>query len=192
MSNTYTVTMTEGYMGSTGYMGNHSGLFGADLSAGIRAAFKECGIKGATVKVSTYSGGQSITVTVKAKPAEFLTVDEMTQKLSVLDTESFGWVYDPDARQSVDMWEAAEWDNDKKQRCIRTYAENLRTRYSGKYGNNINQYHIDEIKEMRPELRRKLAKIKSICDSFNYSRTNIMVDYFDCGFYLEIRVKEVE
>ncbi len=53
---------TDGYMGGGAVYGSKSrkALYGADLSAAIRADIKAAGIKGVTVKCKSYSGGQSV------------------------------------------------------------------------------------------------------------------------------------
>lgn len=47
-------------------------LYGADLSAAIRADIKAAGLKGVTVKCKSYSGGQSITATIRTSPADYI------------------------------------------------------------------------------------------------------------------------
>lgn len=47
-------------------------LYGADLSAAIRADTKAAGLKGVTVKCQSYSGGQSITATIRTSPADYI------------------------------------------------------------------------------------------------------------------------
>ena len=63
----------DGYMGGGAVYGSKSNryLFGSDLSAAIRADLKKAGIK-ATVKVHSYAGGQSITVTYKTTSADYI------------------------------------------------------------------------------------------------------------------------
>ncbi len=65
---------TDGYMGGGAVYGSKSNkrLYGADLSAAIRADIKVAGIKGVTVKCKSYSGGQSITATIRTSPADYI------------------------------------------------------------------------------------------------------------------------
>lgn len=67
---------TDGYMGGGAVYGSKSNksLYGAELSAAIRADIKAAGIKGVTVKCKSYSGGQSITATIRTSAADY--VDE--------------------------------------------------------------------------------------------------------------------
>ena len=65
---------TDGYLGGGAVYGSKSrkALYGADLSAAIRADIKAAGIMGVTVKCKSYSGGQSITATIRTSPADYI------------------------------------------------------------------------------------------------------------------------
>ena len=60
--------------------------------------------------------------------------------------------------------------------------------YGAKYGIQVNQYrnYDDRFTE---DFNRKLNLIYQITNSFNYNKSNGMVDYYDVGFYYGIRVK---
>ena len=66
--------VSDGYMGGGAVYGSKSrkALYGADLSAAIRADTKAAGLKGVTVKCQSYSGGQSITATIRTSPADYI------------------------------------------------------------------------------------------------------------------------
>ena len=65
-------------------------LYGADLSAAIRADIKSAGIKGVTVKCKSYSGGQSITATIRTSAADYINEADYIAAYRVRGN----WVYD--------------------------------------------------------------------------------------------------
>lgn len=83
---------TDGYMGGGAVYGSKSNkaLYGADLSAAIRADIKVAGIKGVTVKCKSYSGGQSITATIRTSPADYVDEADYIAAYRVRGN----WVYD--------------------------------------------------------------------------------------------------
>lgn len=83
---------TDGYMGGGAVYGSKSNkaLYGADLSAAIRADIKAAGIKGVTVKCKSYSGGQSITATIRTSPADYVDEADYIAAYRVRGN----WVYD--------------------------------------------------------------------------------------------------
>ena len=83
---------TDGYMGGGAVYGSKSrkALYGADLSAAIRADIKAAGIKGVTVKCKSYSGGQSITATIRTNAADYVDEADYVAAYRVRGN----WVYD--------------------------------------------------------------------------------------------------
>jgi len=56
------------------------------------------------------------------------------------------------------------------------------------YGIQCNQYR-DHDDRFTADFNRKLNLIYRIVNSFNYDKSNAMVDYFDVGFYYHVDVK---
>ncbi len=69
---------------------SNKALYGADLSAAIRADIKAAGIKGVTVKCKSYSGGQSITATIHTSAADYIDEADYIAAYRVRGN----WVYD--------------------------------------------------------------------------------------------------
>ncbi len=84
--------VSDGYMGGGAVYGSKSNksLYGADLSAAIRADIKAAGIKGVTVKCKSYSGGQSITATIRISAADYVDEADYIAAYRVRGN----WVYD--------------------------------------------------------------------------------------------------
>ena len=182
--------LTDGYLGATAVYGTKSNrrLYGAELSAAIRAEFKAAGIKGVTISCKQYSGGQSLTITVKSSAKDFVPRDEFMRnykpvfccdRLYLGDHESIT----RDAYYALDP----NGDGENIRRAAAAYA------YDSSISRNqsINQYYIDadHYPEYTAAMLDRLRQINSIVSAYRYDNSNGMVDYFDTNFYYTITVK---
>lgn len=181
-----------GYLGATATSGAKSNrhLYGADLSAAIRADIKAAGIKGVSIRVKEYFGGQNITATIKATAAD------------LVGRESYIKAYQPRGNW-VDL-ESGEciswrtyWDRLNEQSAADGVPEIQRSAGGLAYDNatstschhQINQYHISAYTEYTPAFLAKLEAVNAIIKNYNYDDSNSMVDYFDTNFYYTLAVK---
>ena len=178
----YTVNPMPGYMGAQGYRGNNAfrSLYGAELSKAIRQALKEDGIKGVSVRVQTYTGGQSITLTIKAKPTDYVPMLEYVENAEWRDIAPFDQVEDPLHPGHTFYWYDVDPDEQESLR-YRVAEKHMRDFATG--NRQINHYCLERYTEFKPEFLKKLQRINQIVTSFNYDESNSQVDYFDCGFY---------
>ena len=176
----------DGYMGGGSVYGSKSNryLFGADLSAAIRADLKKAGIK-ATVKVHSYAGGQSITVTYKTTPADYI---PFAQYLEAYRISCSGWIYfgigasefiHADKYFSLDRAEQERIREDAA-RYAYTQATTDETRFSP-----------SRIDWLTDEAKAVVERIDAIVSAYRYDCSNSMVDYFDTNFYYDIALKPV-
>lgn len=187
----YSVTTRPGYMGAVAWDGNNShrsDLYGAGLSRAIREALKGDGIKGVTVAVSTYSGGQSIKLTIKATPADYIELGQYILGTTIFDFASFDWIDDTDEGRRVSKYDVNDWSPEK---VDRVHTELARRDYERMTTGSVslNHYHIDDYKAFTPSFTKKLHRIAQIVNSFNYDDSNSQVDYFNRGFYEDWFVK---
>ena len=183
----YSVTTRPGYMGATAWDGSNSrrsDLYGAGLSKAIREALKGDGIKGVTVSVKTYTGGQSITLKITATPRDYLELAEYIDATHIWDFSAFGWIVDTDSEtgERVSTEAVNGWSHEKMRRVHAELARRDLESMKGEHA-QLNHFHIDNYKVFRPDFIKKLHRIAQIVDSFNYDDSNSMVDYFDRGFY---------
>ena len=174
----------EGYMGGGAIYGSKSNhyLFGPDLSAAIRADIKKAGIKGVTVKVKTYSGGQSIAATVKVAPDEFIPFDQYLESYRI--TGSTAWIYfDNGEYIHCDKYWAA--DADERERIRRAAAE-YDYRNATTKENNYRNTHSDHLTQAA---RAKIEQVEALIAAYRYDCSNSMVDYFDTNFYYDVYLK---
>lgn len=175
----------DGYMGGGAIYGSksHKWLFGADLSAAIRADLKKAGIKGATCKVHTYSGGQSITVTFKTTEADYIPFE---QYLDSFRLNCSGWItYGPGAGEFIHADKYFSLDGDERERIRRAAAAYQYTKYTTQESTP----RVDWIDWLTAEAKAIVERIDAIISSYRYDCSNSMVDYFDTNFYYDICLK---
>ena len=189
----YTMTAREGYMGAIAWDGNnsHKFLYGADLTKALRDAFKKCNIKGVTVRAKTYSGGQSIYVTICPKDGDLVSVDEYANACTLEDFGHSAWMQDPEnGWKSILTEEVWKMPEEEQRRLI---TANAKSRYESITGGSRDVGRgIDEEKIFTDQFKARLHAIKKIVNSFNYDDSNSMVDYFDRGFYDHYNLKKKE
>lgn len=184
-------TISEGYLGATRWDGNKSGkyLHGAELSKAIREELKAQGIKGVSVSCKTFSGGQEVTIKVKATAADFIGRDEYINDYAAGKYGlSAAWfcTEDGESIHSTALF-SDKYSNEEQHRIIRSHAaREYDHAVSG--STDINHYRIDDNKIYNEAFRVKLHKINAVLDTYHYDDSNSMVDYFDTNFYRNITV----
>ena len=190
----YGVTLSEGYMGATEWTGaqyaNGKRLYGAELSKAIREALKRCGIGGCFVRVKTYSGGQSIDVTVKASEADFITQSEYADSQDPSKSGQMPrayWLTTPEGEQI--HRDAMPWGD--ADRCNAIFRHTADLYYAHMMKNIMDDgANYNNVRDLcRDGLKRKIGAIQKVLDAFNHDDSNGMVDYFDRHFYDDIFVK---
>lgn len=181
---------TDGYMGGGAVYGSKSNLhlYGADLSKAIREDIKRAGIKGVTVRCKSYSGGQSIGVTVALRPDEFVSLAEYVGKYEI--TPENTWIYTGNGEPIfVDYYfgqlSAQEQEETRVAAAEYDY-ERMTTRE-----NRVNEFYIDEETHFTPETLAKIKTIQAIICAYRYDESNSQVDYFHTNFYYDIYTKPV-
>ncbi len=176
----------DGYMGGGSIYGSKSNhhLYGADLSAAIRADLKKAGIKGVTVRCKTYAGGQSITATVKVTPEGY------ADRASFIAGWKFpcsSWGYAPEVGSIHGERFYSIGDPAEQERIRQTVAAyEYDTRTTSRQG--VNHFYLGEISYLTAETRAKLQRVCDIIADYRYDNSNSMVDYFDTNFYYNIEV----
>ena len=183
--------ISEGYMGAyrwDGYKSNKH-LYGSDLSKAIRQDIKAHGIKGATVRVHSYSMGQSITVTIKATEEDFIPFDEWKKDKHIWDFAQFGHIILEDVTyKRIDFDEYNALDEEEKERIFEL---NARLDYDREKEAQHIEY-TDRYTTFKDAFRAKVEKIDEIIKTFRYDDSNGMVDYFNTNFYYGIEIKMME
>lgn len=176
----------DGYMGGGAVYGSksHKWLFGADLSAAVREDLKKAGIK-ASCKIHTYSGGQSLTVTLKTTAADYIPFEQYLESFRL---NYSGWItYGPGAGEFIHSDKYFELDGEERERIRQAAA-------AWQYNKNTTQEstpRVGWIDWLTDEAKAVVEQIDSIVSAYRYDCSNSMVDYFDTNFYYDIRLKPV-
>lgn len=178
---------TDGYLGGGAVYGSKSNLhlYGADLSKAIREDIKRAGIKGVTVRCKSYSGGQSIGVTVTLRPDEYISFPEFLENYRI---KGNSWIYtaeNPHGILSDYYFEMSAEEQQETRVAAAEYAyERMTTRE-----NRVNEFYIDEETQFTPETLEKIKTIQAIICAYRYDESNSQVDYFHTNFYYDIYTK---
>ena len=187
----FTVKKSEGYGGCRWDGSNaHKHLYGADLSKAIREAFKECKIKGVTVRAKTYTGGQSITISIKTTEQDFISFEEYKKEcMKRMDFERFNYYYDEN-RNHYYWTKLYDMPREKSEHLYEMAIKNTYETYIK--GRQLNEHFFDKYECFSESFKVKLNMIKKVVDSFNYDDSNAMIDYFDRGFYESYEIKPMK
>ena len=164
---------------------------GADLAKLIREDLKKRGVKGVTVRSDNRGYTTSITVTVKASQSDFSSLEEYQERYNYshfsCDASCYRGVY------VGNRWiYSAEWETMTEEARQDAYINHCK--YYLTHNFDINVYHTE--RENYPALTtsfyNKVVSILKIANQWNYNNSDIMTDYFDVGYYLDIDIKAPE
>lgn len=178
---------TDGYLGGGAVYGSKSNLhlYGADLSKAIREDIKRAGIKGVTVRCKSYSGGQSIGVTVTLRPDEYISFPEFLENYRIKGNSRIYTAENPSGIHSDYYFEMSAEEQQETRVAAAEYAyERMTTRE-----NRVNEFYIDEETQFTPETLAKIKTIQAIICAYRYDESNSQVDYFHTNFYYDIYTK---
>lgn len=157
-------------------------LYGAELSKAIRDDLKKRGVVGVSVRAK----GDSIIVTVKASAADFVSIEEAKERytFSHFSCDADRGFYDGEKW----VYNFHELSDEEKTRGYEKYIA-----YSIKKIDSVNQYRLnkrDNFWELKTDFYNKLCAIYKIANQWNYDNSDLMTDYHDVGYYLDIDIKK--
>ena len=173
---------------------------GAELSKAIREDLKRRGVRGCSVRVSNYD---NITVTVKANPEDFASIEEATERGGLSDIyraldhgiyKDGSYIY----QSHFDAMTDAEKDTFKKwyleqsiNRFDEIYATNL---YNGldPHGRGWCDYLRRSYWELSALGFKKFDAVVKIANQWNYNDSDPYSDYHNIGYYLTIDIIKPE
>lgn len=191
LSTCFTKTV-EAYLGGNGYEGSNSSCFSDDAIKRMRVIAKECKIKGVTFSRHSYSGGSTINVKVKLMDGDIRNYDEIAEQVETtefLNISQRYWLSDP----SIDRPNSSYFaDNFWKETAERQKEllhhwglEWYKMMVNGISSTIMHYWQLDEKKNpcFTKQFFDRWNALGKIVSSFNYDRSNSMVDYFDVNFY---------
>lgn len=159
-------------------------LYGSELTAAIREDLKRRGVKGVTVRGRRGSG---ITVTIKATADDIASVEEMKTRYSYSR-----FTCDADRGfYNGSRWIYNFYDLSEEERQTE-YNNNIM--HQLKSANSFSVYHHErnECPELTTAFYNKCLAVYKIANQWNYDNSDIMTDYFDRGYYLDIDIKKAD
>ena len=160
---------------------------GADLAQAIREELKTRGVKGVTVRKSASGYTDSITLTIKATPADFVSIEEGALRyprgLFSIDLDRGLWF-------NGKYLYASEYETmteEEKYAAHRAYIAHCINRLE-----SVNHHHIERKNyfELTTAFYNKVRAAFLIANQWNYDNSDPMTDYFDIGYYLHIDIKK--
>ena len=169
--------------------------YGSDFAKVMREEFKARGVKGVTVRANRSGWTDSITVTVKATPEDFASVEEMQQRYMLgefaCDIQRKGvYVGANQEYLNYSMWEKM---TDAEQEATHAqYVKEAAARFSSIYATHGMRGSRNSYYELTTAFYNKLLKVSEIAMQWNWDNSDSMTDYFDTGYYLDIDVKKCD
>lgn len=188
----------EDFGGYKIWSGNNSNrfLYGRQLSQTIRDALKMYKIKGVSIKIEQFTGGQALYITIKAKPTDFISKTE--------------YIENGDYREIIKarfFYEGVKETNGKKE-YIRNNDLDAIFNASPEEQDKMLRIHrsceydyIREQEALKPwecleictkEFLYKLEKVEGTVKSFNYSKDHDYTDYHETNFYSHYCIKPTQ
>ena len=163
--------------------------YGADLAKLIREDLKKRGVKGVTVRARKITYDTGITITVKATAEDFSSIEEASKRYGYYkflnDIANHELYIEGRYISNADDHMTEE----EKQAAYELYIEEqIKKLNSVQFGYSWadRKYYF----EFTSKFWEKLTAIYKIANQWNYCNDDIMTDYFDRGYYLDIDIKK--
>ena len=159
-------------------------LYGSELNTAIREDLKRRGVKGVTVRGRRGSG---ITVTIKATADDIASVEEMKTRYNYSR-----FTCDADRGfYNGSRWIYNFYDLSEEERQTE-YNNNIMHQLKSVNSFSIYHHERNECPELTTAFYNKCLAVYKIANQWNYDNSDIMTDYFDRGYYLDIDIKKPE
>lgn len=190
----FTTERTDAYMGAIGFKGSksHLHLYGSNLSKAIRDDFKKYGITKCSVKCSTYSGGQSISVTVKVVNDDFISFEEYASLYTYESMPRFIFKDENDNNTYCNDFYFELSASEQKKVLMLNARKNYDRFKKADSVHSIYTKSLDDYMMFKPAVIEKIRRVQQVLDAYNHDDSNGMYDYFDHGFYDSVYTKFAE
>jgi len=145
------------------------------------------------VRGKTYSGGQSITVTLSLPASAYVTKEQFAADYHIPTSASWIYYEDEDGKSQtihIEKYYSREISAEEQEK-IRISAAASEYHREAESENDLNVYHLDKYKVYTPETMKIIERVNSIIAAYRYDESNAMVDYFDTNFYYDIHTKPI-
>lgn len=168
---------------------NTPNLYGSELAQAIRADLKRRGVDGVTVRQSRGGYTTNIILTIKATPADFVSVEEAKQRYTLA---KFKIDLDRSLYTNGHYLSAADLENMTEEEQENAHAVYIRECIARL--ETVNHYYLERPRywELTTGFFNKIKAAFLIANQWNYDRSDRMTDYYDVGYYLNIDIKKPE
>lgn len=161
-----------------------------ELKEKVNAALKDAQIKGYTLSCKWSGYTPDVTITVKITPEDIADLETVKKNFTFQDYLDYlcqhTFLYNGD--YNIKYKDFVQLPNDAQQRIYERYIK-----YIIESGPKFNKWRLDRIDNaiFTDKYYNKLMKIYDIANQWNYDRSDRMTDYFEIGYYLDIKFKQV-
>ena len=188
----------------SGLENNKKTTYGAEFAATLRAELKARGVSGVTIRSNRSGWTDSITATIKTTAADYRSAEEAAAR--------DGWKAFFRAQEhagiTIDGITYSRWNEGRQTETEKYITRGSRYDDESPESNSgilrafwaqriarvdsVSHYHAtaDNYPEFTTAAFERIAAIIAIIQSFNHDNSDIMTDYFDVGFYLDIDIKK--
>lgn len=161
-------------------------LHGAELAAAIREDLKKRGVDGVTVRKSDAGYTTSIYLTFKATAADFSSIEEAKERYN---RGAFTIELDRSIYINGRYYNFSDYENMTEEEKESLYTEYIKS--SIKKLSSVNHYHMKRANywELTTAFYNKINAAFLIANQWNYDNSDLMSDYHDVGYYLNIDIK---
>ena len=160
-----------------------------------------------TISKETYSGGQSIYITITLNAGDILTLDEYKALFRYEDgTYNYSKAYDLEicgdisyceldltnyGERYIERMSICDFFNIEDPTIKReVFLSAIELSYNRTISSGtINKYHIDNEIMFTEQFKKRFHRISRIVNAYNHDDSNSMVDYFDRNFYETYKIK---
>lgn len=169
---------------------NKPRLWGAELSKAIREDLKNRGVDGVRVRMGRGGYTTSIYVTVKATAADLASIEEAKVRFNL---SAFACEVQTRNVYINNKWlNYYDFENMTQEEKEKAHTDYII--YSIKHLRSFNHYHTDRryYWEFTAAFYNKILAVCKIADQWNYDNSDIMTDYHDVGYYLNIDIETTD
>lgn len=164
--------------------------YGSDFAKVLRQELKNRGIKGVTIRSNRAGYSDSYTVTITTTNDDYRSIEEVKERvnlnsefLTAFDRGIFynnSWHY----YKELEAMTAGEKETAFYSWLTQTYYKVT----------SINHYHAsrENYAMFTKQAFDRITAIIKIVNAYNYDNSDLMSDYFDVGFYLDVDIKQPE
>lgn len=190
----------DGYMGAAGWKGKNYDLHLdiKEIAKIVRSQFKKKfpGYK-ISARISRFSGGQALDVTIWMHLSDLMPKDEFVQKATQSPWNFIGgtsaWVSAPDENGKWQTYDRDDMVYNWSKEQLADFFSRYYDYFVAEYSKSESYYSISYTganNTIVPLINDEPLKyVQGLIDSFNYDDSNAMVDYFDVNFYDHISYK---